>query len=44
LVDEFEVNVQLTSVGLQEIQLAIPPPVRAELPLNVQFISVGLLR
>jgi hypothetical protein len=38
---EFPANVQLTKVGLLP-ELYIPPPERAELPTNVQLISVRL--
>lgn len=34
---------QLTNAGLLSIVLNIPPPASAELPLNVTFVSVGLL-
>jgi hypothetical protein len=34
---------QLVNVGLHSLLLYIPPPLRAELPLNIQFESIGLL-
>jgi hypothetical protein len=34
---------QLVTVGLLSHKLAMPPPMSAELPLNVQLITVGLL-